>query len=284
MMVGKLHPFVTKGNAMPGTIENPWAKHFEFAQFMATVAEEMCKDAQKQGFEKRQKTDNTWVTAADLAIENRLRDMIEISFPNIPVLGEEEGGEELQNDGQLRWVLDPIDGTFSFVHGLPFYSSLIALCEGLTPVVGIASLPGMNIRMSALQGGGVFLNGASLEPSPLLGASQIELFSTADHHRFRMAGKGAVLQKLLCENLKSRVYCDALGYYLLLQGNIRAFVDPKVEVWDVAPFHCILKEAGFAIHGWNDQNSGLCKGTSVAYPVKNSKPMNCEDVLSCLVD
>jgi fructose-1,6-bisphosphatase/inositol monophosphatase family enzyme len=261
---------------------NELAKHFRTAHGLADVAEKMCILAESKGFTRHQKGDKTWVTEADLEIETKLRQILAKETPDIEVLGEEHGGEPLRDDGKLRWVLDPIDGTFSFVHGVPFYSSLIALCKGLTPVIGIASLPAMNIRMSAFEGGGAFIGEHKFTKSALVGAPQVELFSTADHYRFEMESKQKTLQLLLKSPLRSRVYCDALGYYLLLRGNIRAFVDPKAEVWDVAPFHCILKEAGFAIHAWNDPRSGLTKGTSVAYAVGDGGPVNCSDILNCL--
>ena len=258
------------------------AQFFKIAHGLADIAEKMCRESELKGFGHHKKGDKTWVTEADLAIERSLRKLLSEQCPNIPVLGEEEGGQDLQDDDKLRWVLDPIDGTFSFVHGVPFYSSLIALCKGLTPVVGVASLPALNVRMSAYQGGGAFFGTEKYTRPKTLGGPQIELFSTADHYRFEMEGKSDVLNSLLKSPFRSRVYCDALGYYLLLRGNIRAFVDPKVEVWDVAPFHCILREAGFAIHPWGNPGGGLCKGTSVAYALEGTKPVNCEDVLLLL--
>jgi fructose-1,6-bisphosphatase/inositol monophosphatase family enzyme len=97
-----------------------------------------------------------------------------------------------------------------------------------------------------------------------------------------MEGKEKALQGLYQGDLKCRTYPDALGYYLLLQGSVRAFVDPKVEIWDVAPFHVILPEAGFAIHPWTGDPK-LARGTSVAYALDAlGKPVHCLDVLRTL--
>ena len=114
-------------------------------------------------------------------------------------------------------------------------------------------------------------------------SAPIELLATADHYRFRMEGKDNVLHSLLAEPFKTRTYPDALGYYMLLGGHIRAFVDPKVEVWDVAPFYCILPEAGCEIHSWNGVTGNLQRGTSVAYALNDTGlPLLCDDVLKIL--
>jgi len=226
------------------------------------------------------KGDKTWVTAADVALERRFRALISQAHPDHAIEGEEEGASG--GDARRRWILDPIDGTFSFVHGVPFYSSLIAFLEDDVPTVGVAVLPALGIVMAARKGGGVTINGAPYVKPHRVGANAIELVATADPYRFRMAGEGPRIQRLLGSAFKTRTYPDALGYYLLLQGAVRAFVDPKVEVWDVAPFHVILPEAGFTIHPWSGA-PGLRAGTSVAYPLdENGHPLRCQDVLDVL--
>jgi fructose-1,6-bisphosphatase/inositol monophosphatase family enzyme len=256
---------------------------FEVAHQLADHAMLRCREFQNRGAPAEKKADKTWVTQADLAIEKELREMISKLTPEIPVLGEEEGGNPLEEDSGLTWVLDPIDGTFSFVHGLPFYSSLLSLCQGKKPIVGIACLPEMQIKMSAQRGGGLFLNEEKWEYSRHHANENIEIVATADPYRFFMEQKNPVVETLYGPGFKSRTYPDALGYYLLLKGHVRAFVDPKVEVWDVAPFHILLPEAGFAIHPWAEPNAGLRRGTSVAYRCDASgSPHRVEDVLKVL--
>lgn len=238
-----------------------------------------------QGFDAKpenlaRKGDNTWVTDADVALEKRFRAIIAKEHPLHSIEGEEEG--VTSGAAEHRWILDPIDGTFSFVHGVPFYSSLIAFLDDGVPSVGVACLPALGITIAARLGGGVQINGVPYQRSHRVGAEAIELVATADPYRFRMTGQGPRIQRLLGSAFRTRTYPDALGYYLLLKGAVRAFVDPKVEVWDVAPFHVILPEAGFAIHSW-DGERGLRRGTSVAYPLDpQGEPLRCEDVLSLL--
>lgn len=261
--------------------------YFELAHRLADVAMARCGQALAQGqsFVAERKLDKTWVTEADLAIERELRSLIAKEAPGTRVLGEEEGGAPLGSGGsrELVWVLDPIDGTFSFVHGIPFYSSLIALYEGTTPLLGIACLPGLGVKMSALKGHGAFVGTERFVKSSFVGASQVEIVATADPYRFRMEGKEKPLEALYGPHFKARTYPDALGYWLLLGGHVRAFVDPKVEVWDVAPFHVILPEAGFAIHDWDRSVVGPARGTSVAYAVTaDGAPLVAGDVLEVL--
>ena len=261
--------------------------YFATARACARLATEMCLTFKAENVPSVRKGDKTWVTQADTQIEKELRSLLAKAHPTHKILGEEEGGEIARGDGEYTWVLDPIDGTFSFVHGIPFYSSLIALLKGNQPVLGIASLPAMGIEMSALKGEGVWINAEPYVRSALVGKQNIEVVATADPYRFRMENQEKVLEKFYAEPFRARTYPDALGYYFVLQGHVRAFVDPKVEVWDVAPFHVILPEAGFAIHTWNEkdlQNVPLQRGTSVAYALDPSTraPLNCSDVLQVI--
>lgn len=256
---------------------------FHTAQTCANLASKMCLEF-KHGFgEQSLKKDKTWVTAADTQIEHELRKIILKNHPTHFILGEEQGGGISESEEDYTWVLDPIDGTFSFVHNIPFYSSLIAVLKGKKPVVGFACLPAMGITMSAALGKGAFINGEKYIRPALVGSSHIELVALADIYRFFMANKQGVLSYFLGADKKMRTYSDGLGYYLLLNGSVRAFVDPKVEIWDVAPFHIILPEAGFAIHAWGENRetcAHLVRGTSIAYPVdENNMPINCEDIL-----
>lgn len=242
---------------------------------------ERCRAFLAHGVSAERKLDTTWVTAADLAIEREMRTLIAKETPGARVLGEEEGGDPLREGDELTWILDPIDGTFSFVHGIPFYSSLVALYRGKEPLLGVACLPGLGLKMSALRGKGAFLGTERYVRSRFVGSPQVEIVATADPYRFRMEGKAHVMEALYGGGFKSRTYPDALGYHLLLGGHVRAFVDPKVEIWDVAPFHVILPEAGFAIHAWENPHSGPVRGTSVAYPLDAAGvPLRVDDVLA----
>ena len=252
---------------------------FQVAKKCSALAAQMCLEF-KHGVDSQSlKNDKSWVTEADKKIEDKLREIILKNFPNHSILGEENGGAIDANPDAFTWILDPIDGTFSFVHNVPFYSSLIAVLKGNTPIIGIASLPAMNITMSAMRGGGVYINDKKYERSRLVGSPNIEIVATADPYRFYLQQKDDLIKTLYGDGYKARTYPDALGYYMLLQGSVRAFIDPKVEIWDVAPFHVIMPEAGYAIHDWSG-NKDLQKGTSICYPLnEDGSPLHCKDVL-----
>jgi fructose-1,6-bisphosphatase/inositol monophosphatase family enzyme len=139
--------------------------------------------------------------------------------------------------------------------------------------------------MSAERGRGVWINNMPYARPDRVGQDAIELVATADPYRFRMENRGLLVDGFYGNEIKARTYPDALGYYLLLQGAVRAFVDPKVEIWDVAPFHVILPEAGFTIHTWEGSagSSVLERGTSVAYALDlQGRPIAVDDVLELI--
>lgn len=236
--------------------------HLEtFVRTCRDKAVQMCLDFQNQGFQSSHKVDQTWVTDADLAIERELRKMIGREYPDHAILGEEEGGEGIREEG-YTWILDPIDGTFSFVNHVPFYSSLIAVLKDGQPFIGSAALPEMGWSMMATRGCGAVLNDQAYVP-PHPSSRKSEILAIADPYRFAMEGYQEVLRELMSEPFRIRTYPDSLGYFLLLKGAVRGFVDPKTEIWDTAPFHVILPEAGFRICSWRGVPD-LCRGAVVS--------------------
>jgi histidinol-phosphatase len=213
------------------------------------------------GFASSRKPDSTWVTDADLTIERELRALIGASFPDHAILGEEQGGVATREG--VVWILDPIDGTFSFVNRVPFYSSLLCVCVDGEPIIGMASLPALGWFMTGRKGQGSFLNGKRMHVNDLPQTRPSEIVGIADPYRFRMVGYGQVAEDLLADPFKTRVYPDGLGYALLLKGSIRCFVDPRTEIWDTAPFRVILPEAGFDLQHW-DGSRGFSRGAVVS--------------------
>lgn len=256
---------------------------YKTAKQCAQHAMKRCREFSQESVSATRKVDKTWVTAADETIEKELRALITAAHPTHAILGEEFGGsQELMNANEWTWVLDPIDGTFSFVHGIPFYSSLIAVLHRGVPTIGFALLPELEITMSAKKGEGAYINETRYVKPTRLDSDSIELVATADDYRFRMENKEHVLNALSGPEFKTRTYPDALGYYLLLNGSVRAFIDPKVEVWDVAPFHVILPEAGFHIGPWEGSKT-LQRGSSVAYALNDKGDAHrCADVIKVL--
>jgi len=184
------------------------------------------------------KEDGTPVTAADRGAELLLRERIADAHPGDAVVGEEE--TDTDGTSGRTWVLDPIDGTQSFVHGVPLYANLVALEDEYGPAVGVINVPGLDECVWAGRGLGCFVNGqpASVEHrTELHGAcivtSGVDYWpSAATLDAF--VGRGAVI----------RTWGDAYGYVLVATGRAHAMIDPIVNRWDVAPMLTILPEAG----------------------------------------
>lgn len=187
------------------------------------------------------KADNSPVTLADRRAEELLRVIMEKQTPAYGIIGEEFGGEPTGKGRE--WVIDPIDGTKAFIHGVPLFGTLLALLEDGKPVVGICALPALGHVLEATLGGGCRLDGkpckvsevARVEDSLLLDGSSTTMERLGHGPRWAILRKRAKLH---------RGWGDCYGHLLVAAGRAEAMVDPIVSIWDVAPFAVILPEAG----------------------------------------
>ncbi len=186
------------------------------------------------------KDDNTPVTVADKKVEEYIRGKIETKFPSHSVLGEEEG--ETSRESEFRWIIDPIDGTQSFVRGVPLYTLLLALEFQSEPVVGIIHNPPLRETVSAAKGVGCFLNGTRCRvgSTSRLGEAWVQVTDYADLFRRRPA----FTERLLCAAASCRTWGDAYGYLLVATGRADVMIDPIMNIWDIAPLKPIITEAG----------------------------------------
>src|ERR1051326_8458753 len=137
--------------------ENELNELLEFSVALARGAGDITLKYFRKQPETSRKADGSYVTIADREAETYLRRKIAERFPDDGVLGEEEG--ELAGRSGRRWIVDPIDGTFSFVHGVPLYGVLIACEIGGEPTIGVVNIPALNEIVYAATGGGCFFNG-----------------------------------------------------------------------------------------------------------------------------
>ena len=185
------------------------------------------------------KADNTPVTIADRQAEQKLRELITHYWPDHSFLGE-EFGQQAGNSG-YRWLIDPIDGTKSFVSGVPFYANLLALTKDDEPLLGVAHFPALNETVYALRGEGCFWNGRRAHVSQVDKlADAVLLFSDMD----TFGEKTAVWQHLIAATYVQRTWGDAYGYSLVATGRAEIMLDPIMALWDCGPFQVILEEAG----------------------------------------
>lgn len=209
----------------------------------------------RTGAEVEIKADATPVTIADKGAERQIRDMLAKSFPNDAILGEEEGGDESILD---RWVIDPIDGTKSFISGVPLYGTLLSYEENGIPILGVCYLPGLDEMLYAELGGGAFLNGRPTRVSTKTDLSQ-SVISCGGHSGMIKAGRWDGFAGLAMQTLASRTWNDCFGYSLVASGRIEAMMDPAVSRWDISAFSVIIPEAGGVVTDYDGTNT-LAKG------------------------
>ena len=201
----------------------------------------------KGSFTPERKRDNSFVTIADREVESFLRQQIENDFPDDGILGEEEGEKRGKSD--RRWIVDPIDGTYSFVHGVPFYAVLIGLEVNGQSILGAVNLPALKETICAARGLGCFWNEqrahvssvSSINEALLLGTD----FGTCERYGFRSAAD-SLQQKAGAR----RTWGDAYGHVLVATGRAEIMLDPVMNVWDCAALLPIVEEAGGTFTDW----------------------------------
>jgi histidinol-phosphatase len=195
------------------------------------------------------KADDTPVTVADREAEKLIREMIAARYPKHAVLGEEYG-EMTGPDSDHRWVLDPIDGTKSFVRGVPLYGVLIGLeIQGVCEV-GAAYFPAIDEMVCAATGEGCYLNGRRVQVSTTQNLARgIACFT--DAASFAEHGRAAAWERVLSAAGNARGWSDAYGHALVATGRAELMLDPIMNAWDCGPFPPILREAGGYFGDWS---------------------------------
>ena len=195
------------------------------------------------------KADDTPVTVADREAEKLIRERIAARYPKHAVIGEEYGETEGEASGH-RWILDPIDGTKSFVRGVPLYGVLIGLEIGGVCEVGAAYFPAIDEMVCAATGEGCFLNGRRARVSETQDLTQgIACFT--DAASFREHGRGSAWERVLATAESTRGWSDAFGHALVATGRAELMLDPIMNPWDCGPFPSILREAGGFFGDWS---------------------------------
>ena len=193
------------------------------------------------GFRKRLKADASYVTDADLAAERVLRHAIAGRFPGHGIIGEEFPPTNPGSD--FQWILDPIDGTLSFTHGIPFFGTIIGLHHRGRPLVGIIDHPALGLCYSAGAGLGCYRNGRRVRIRPPVDLER-EVIATGDRGRFVACRRARSFDDLMREHPQVRAYADCLGHTLAAEGSVGAMVDYGVRLWDIAATRILVEEAG----------------------------------------
>lgn len=200
------------------------------------------------------KGDGSPVTLADRAAEQMAREWIHARFPADGVLGEEFG--ETPGTSGRRWLLDPIDGTKSFVRGVPLWGTCVAVCEGDDVLAGAAAYPAVEEFIAAAPGAGCWHNGVRCAVSQIQAVSDATVLVT-DAHNFSSTSRRDGWEALSRAAAVSRGWGDCYGYLLVATGRAEVMVDPILNPWDAPPFLPIIEEAGGVFTGWNGQRSAF---------------------------
>ena len=217
-------------------------RYYRAALDFADASRRAITRAVRAGFRKRLKADQSYVTDADLSAERALRTAIHRTFPDHGILGEELS--PVNPTADFQWILDPIDGTLSFTHGIPFFGTIIGLHHRGRPIVGVIDYPALDTRFSAGLGLGAWRDGQRLRIRDARPDLLREVISASDRPRFVLCRRGQAFDRLLRTHPQVRGYADCLGHTLAAEGRIGAAVDYGLKLWDLAATQLLVEEAG----------------------------------------
>jgi histidinol phosphatase-like enzyme (inositol monophosphatase family) len=191
------------------------------------------------------KADQTPVTRADREAEEIIRGRIARFFPAHAILGEETGTTD--GDPEYTWIIDPLDGTKSFIHGVPLYGTLVGIEVRGKPSVGVVYLPALDEMVFAATGLGCRWNG---RPARVSNVGRIEDATISCTSIIRAIARSDAFERLTRNAKLVRGWSDCYGYVLVATGRIDVMLDPAMNVWDCAPLLPILEEAGGHFTDW----------------------------------
>ncbi len=193
------------------------------------------------------KQDGSPVTIADRSSEQLAREWIEKRFPSDGILGEEFG--TVRPDARRRWIIDPIDGTKSFVRGVGFWGSLIAVVEGENLLAGASSFPALGDTLAAAPAEGCWWNGSRCSVSTVQDLAAATVLATDVAFKGHPEKRRGWLALADAAAL-SRTWGDCVGYLLVATGRAEVMADPVVSAWDVAALMPAITEAGGVFTDW----------------------------------
>ncbi|MBI3411692.1 MAG: histidinol phosphate phosphatase [Planctomycetes bacterium] len=194
------------------------------------------------------KADHSPVTLADKGAESMLRTMLLGKFPNDGFLGEESGSTP--GSSGYRWIIDPIDGTRSFVRSVPIWATLVGLEYKGECIAGVAYLPAMGQTFRALRGDGAFRDHRTIHVSAVNDLSEAHVFYSSLSW-FAKAGRENAFLNLLRKAERNRGFGDFYGFVLVAQGSGEIMVEHGVHAWDLGALIPIVEEAGGRLSAWD---------------------------------
>lgn len=211
-----------------------------FAEEIVREAGEFTKKYFRKTLDIQSKSDKSPVTQADLGAEKLLRQRIEEKFPEHGIIGEEFGQKDTQDT--YTWVLDPIDGTKSFIRGIPLYTTLLAVLKGNEPILGIIFNPIMDELTLGIHEQPTRYNGQEVKVSDTAVLAESWLQVTDPTDLLQRQPKGGY--QLIKSVQATRTWADGHGYALVARGEADIMVDPIMNLWDLACLKPIIQGAG----------------------------------------
>ena len=236
----------------------------EFAEQIVREAGEFTKGFFRKSLDIQSKSDNSPVTQADLGAEQLVRQRIERVYPSHGIIGEEFGQKHPTDQSPYTWVLDPIDGTKSFIRGIPLYTTLLAVLEHEEPIIGIIFNPILDEFTLGVKGLPTLFNNKEVQVSKTSTLSEAWLQITDPTDLLHRQPEGGL--KLMNSVLATRTWADGHGYALVARGEADIMVDPIMNLWDLACLQPIIQGAGGIltdIHG----SAGLGTSAIAANPL-----------------
>lgn len=215
------------------------------------------------------KADGSPVTAADRAAETAARAWVNRLFPADGILGEEFGEE--RPGAARRWIIDPIDGTKSFVRGVPLWGSLVALCEGERVLAGAAYFPAVSEMLGAAPGQQCWWNGSACHVS-LVSSVADSMVASTDDRFLDVPHRRAGWARVSTASRVSRTWGDCFGYLLVATGRAEGMFDPILSPWDAAALMPIIEEAGGVFTDWEGRRTAF-GGSAIATNAALAQPL-----------
>lgn len=224
--------------------------YLRFAQEIVEEAGRLTLGYFRRRIVVEEKGDGSPVTIADREAEALIRREIERRFPDHGIVGEEHGTKEPRNGSSYRWIIDPIDGTKSFIHGVPMYTSLLGLQREDTNVVGVIGIPALGEQVSAAKGLGCWANG---HPARVSATSEIRqavvLFPEIQRMHWKSPYPGWNELFMACKYCRG--WGDGYGYAMVATGRADVMMDTICAPYDIACMPVILEEAGGRFTDWS---------------------------------
>ena len=232
-------------------------KNVELLKFAYNFTDKSKKILKKNYFKKfriEEKSDGSLVTNIDKEIETRFRELLKKKFPDHGVIGEEFGKDK--NKSEYTWVIDPLDGTHSFISGKPLFGTLICCIKNEEPQIGVIDIPIMNQRWYGGKKLGIKLNGKKCKINSEKKKFNKLIISSTSPLMFN--NNEQKILKRIYKKVRFPVFgTDCYAYGLLLSGKLDLIVEANMKPWDYMAQVPLIKELGGIISDWDGKELSI---------------------------